>query len=226
MRFTPEASAVGPELRFLEGDDLEVRTYLGLFGRPDAVAPSRRARATLSGVVPLLREVLVRTREDGATVPGSLLLDAAGQVLSAEQDVQAWLDEAGRKSRLPVLLRVARDGHQVDGPLDGARVRLRAATGPAGTGWIGELTVPQPLELAPDALLTPTQREVAGSAAVGATCAEIARSLGIRVETVRSHVRDIYARLGISSRAELAQRLSMSTVVREPAAVAQEKRAA
>lgn len=53
--------------------------------------------------------------------------------------------------------------------------------------------------------LTPRQREVADLLAHGATAPEVARHLGVAVETVRTHVKAIYDKLGIASRAELAR---------------------
>jgi len=53
-------------------------------------------------------------------------------------------------------------------------------------------------------LLSPTQCAVAGRAAQGMTNAAIGASLGISLETVRSHLRDAFRRLDITRRAELA----------------------
>jgi len=56
--------------------------------------------------------------------------------------------------------------------------------------------------------LSPTQREVASFAASGATVAEIASAMGRRPETVRSHLREAYTRLGVSNRVELSRALA------------------
>tara|TARA_B100001750_G_C15489052_1_gene590102 strand:+ start:551 stop:823 length:273 start_codon:yes stop_codon:yes gene_type:complete len=52
--------------------------------------------------------------------------------------------------------------------------------------------------------LTSRQLEIAQHAALGATVGEIGVELRISPHTVRTHLRDIYRRLGISSRVELA----------------------
>lgn len=52
-------------------------------------------------------------------------------------------------------------------------------------------------------LLSPTQRRVAELAAGGATNPQIARTLGVSLETVRTHVREVFRRLGVSRRSEL-----------------------
>ena len=53
--------------------------------------------------------------------------------------------------------------------------------------------------------LTPREGEVLEQLQVGATNAEIAEDLAIGVETVRTHARKIYRKLGIASRRELAR---------------------
>lgn len=56
--------------------------------------------------------------------------------------------------------------------------------------------------------LSPTQHRVATLAANGLTVAEIALELGRSPATVRTHLGNIYARLGVSSRVELLQAMS------------------
>jgi DNA-binding NarL/FixJ family response regulator len=53
-------------------------------------------------------------------------------------------------------------------------------------------------------LLTRREAEVLPLLAQGATNPQIAVALGVGVETVRTHARNIYRKLGVSSRAELA----------------------
>ena len=56
--------------------------------------------------------------------------------------------------------------------------------------------------------LTPTERRVAELAAEGMANKEIARSLVVTVSTVEFHLSNTYAKLGIRSRAQLAERLA------------------
>jgi DNA-binding NarL/FixJ family response regulator len=55
-------------------------------------------------------------------------------------------------------------------------------------------------------LLTPRESEVMQLLRGGATNAEIAHELSIGIETVRTHARSIYRKLGIASRRDLATR--------------------
>jgi DNA-binding NarL/FixJ family response regulator len=54
-------------------------------------------------------------------------------------------------------------------------------------------------------LLTPREADVLELLQEGATNAQVAHTLSIGVETVRTHARNIYRKLGISSRRELAR---------------------
>jgi DNA-binding CsgD family transcriptional regulator len=55
--------------------------------------------------------------------------------------------------------------------------------------------------------LTPAERRVSGLAAEGLSNREIAESLFVTVKTVEKHLRGSYAKLGVESRTDLAQRL-------------------
>jgi DNA-binding CsgD family transcriptional regulator len=58
--------------------------------------------------------------------------------------------------------------------------------------------------------LSPRQQEIAHLATDGATSVEIAQILNISVHTVRQHIKEVYRRLEVGNRAELAQVLMAS----------------
>jgi DNA-binding NarL/FixJ family response regulator len=62
-------------------------------------------------------------------------------------------------------------------------------------------------------LLTPREADVLELLQGGATNAQIAETLAIGLETVRTHARNIYRKLGISSRRELARVTGPETVL-------------
>jgi DNA-binding NarL/FixJ family response regulator len=64
-------------------------------------------------------------------------------------------------------------------------------------------------------LLTPREADVLELLQEGATNAQIAHTLSVGVETVRTHARNIYRKLGISSRRELARLARPEPVVVE-----------
>ena len=71
------------------------------------------------------------------------------------------------------------------------------------------------LDLEGSDLLTPREADVLELLQEGATNAQIAHTLSIGIETVRTHARNIYRKLGISSRRELARLARPDTVVVE-----------
>jgi DNA-binding NarL/FixJ family response regulator len=68
--------------------------------------------------------------------------------------------------------------------------------------------------LGPD-LLTPREADVLELLQEGQTNAQIAHALSIGVETVRTHARNIYRKLGVSSRRDLASLTTRPEAVRE-----------
>jgi DNA-binding NarL/FixJ family response regulator len=54
-------------------------------------------------------------------------------------------------------------------------------------------------------LLTPREAELVAMLQRGSSNAEIAEALGVGIETVRTHARNIYRKLGVSSRLELVE---------------------
>jgi DNA-binding CsgD family transcriptional regulator len=182
-----------------------------------------------------LRGALVREAADGdaaaGRAPGVILLDSDGRVRSLTERARAWLEQIpadrGTGLELPsVIHAVARRAMTAAGATSGARAyaSLRLASG----GW---LTVDAAMletdgehggvavSLAPAAGaeleqlylelhgLTPRERDVALLITRGATNDEIARTLWISRHTVKDHVKSIYAKTGVASRAELSSRL-------------------
>jgi len=60
---------------------------------------------------------------------------------------------------------------------------------------------------APRRRLSPRERQIAALVAQGLPTKAIARQLGISIWTVSTHLRRVYARFGVSSRAAMVARL-------------------
>jgi DNA-binding CsgD family transcriptional regulator len=72
------------------------------------------------------------------------------------------------------------------------------------------------LDEAWEEVLTRRGREVAELAARGLTTHEIGRALGVSANTAKKHLRIVYERLGVSTRAELAGTLTRGAAARSP----------
>lgn len=132
-----------------------------------------------------------------------------GKVEFASDTGRAWLAVPGYAEALCAAIRaIDTDGSPPPSLLlREGHARWTRLHGDAEHRYLVHVACYPPAERAPDAALTGAQRRVAECLAAGATIAQAAHALGIHAETVRSHVKRIYARLGIASRAELARRL-------------------
>lgn len=132
---------------------------------------------------------------------GALLLCRDGRVVWGSPGARQWLAQPGRHRD---LLEVLRGGPGQTRWVDGAAVDVDWGTGADGPCPLVHIRPPGPVPLPPVAALTPSQYEVASFAAHAATAAEIARAVGRSVQTVRSHLKSVYQRLGVANRVELA----------------------
>jgi len=87
-------------------------------------------------------------------------------------------------------------------PLPGGTHTLYAQPDPSG-GWLLHLRASGPLDR-----LTARERQIAGLFARGASYKAIAEEAVLAPATVRNHLRNVYDKLGVSSREELAKLLS------------------
>ncbi|MCA9548625.1 MAG: hypothetical protein KC933_01235 [Myxococcales bacterium] len=196
-RFAP-----GPIRGTLEGRFYDEDTLLGrvLLSNAEHVSPFK------------LRQVARRLLADWPDLPPPAAVLPATFVTDAQGVLQAYDDECCRAlAESPVLARLVRE---VVRPGRGPALvlhqhlvlRARPMVGPRAM-WLLELDRVAPVRVAADALLTPTQRVVAEYAAAGATVQEIARSVESAPDTVRTHLKEVYRRLEVASRVELARAL-------------------
>jgi DNA-binding NarL/FixJ family response regulator len=66
---------------------------------------------------------------------------------------------------------------------------------------------PAQMQMPPQVDLTQREREVARFACAGCTNAEIARRLSIGIATVKTHLVNIFGKLGVSNRTALVNRM-------------------
>lgn len=185
----------------------------------DAVVPHVAAGLHTATV----RETLAAPR---ATETGVIILDEAGDVVLANAVGERWLatpDAPGRPGRLWALHVLAGllarsltpDGAatvpaiEVADPSTGALYRLRAERAQETDGGARSLILIEPARGAdrPEALLrlglTPREATVALGVLRGASEQELACDAGISPHTIAQHLRNVFTKLGISSRREL-----------------------
>ncbi len=154
---------------------------------------------------------------------GNLRCDRA-----AEEMLQAFWAGVGDGGALPPELKGLAEGAQ-DGPPGVRRAlvmeqpgeRLRVEVTAVGRGrtqfHLWREMLPGALQIAPDAAasepradgLTQREREVALLVAEGLRSREVAERLAIAPQTVKSHLKTIFDKLGVRNRVELARRLSL-----------------
>lgn len=142
-----------------------------------------------------------------------VVLGKSGEVEMASDEGLRWLEEEGvRPSLRAAALRARTEGS----PRTSARARTaRGALLPVElvrlVGRVGESFLVVPLAASANGergakhLLTPMQQQVSELLLTGATLSEIGELLGVSAETVKSHTKGIYLRLGVSTRVELAR---------------------
>ncbi|HET6413430.1 MAG TPA: helix-turn-helix transcriptional regulator [Anaeromyxobacter sp.] len=142
----------------------------------------------------------------------------------AEEMLRVFFSDAADGQALPAELRGLSDAAQNGSPgirrtlvLEGQGERLRIEVTAVGKGrtqlhlWREPLPEPVPLGAEPQAApadgLTQREREVALLVADGLRSREVAERLGIASQTVKSHLKTIFDKLGVRNRVELARRL-------------------
>lgn len=167
------------------------------------------------------------------TGPALVVLDADGTISATSADGEYWLSELVRSSSTgmapvpePVYLAAARaragQAGIADGPAwaqvrteDGVWLHLHSSRlrGPEGAdGAVAVVITPaRASDLAPlialGYRLTAREQEVLQFLARGLTTAEMAHHLGISGHTVRDHIKALFQKVGVRSRAELVARV-------------------
>lgn len=163
----------------------------------EAVAALDGARAEVALVdlgLPRLSGVEViravrRRRPDIAVLVLTVFDDAPRVVEAIEAGAQGYLLKETAPADIAAAVTAVRDGHAPLSPEIAGHLLARLRGGPAGARPAG---------------LSDREVEVLTLLARGHAYADIARALGIHLSTVQSHVRNIYRKLEVSSKAEAA----------------------
>lgn len=189
------------------------RRFVGWIGafRPEAGPRFRRKdRRRLAPLVEPVSSALIAA--DGlargdVSDNAYLLARPDGTIDHASCGARAWLEKRELLDAVRDAVRAADAGRAPASAfaLHGAEARVSRLD---ATGSLAYLLQLRPLRAIERAIpLGRRQQEVAELVAAGATVAEAARHIGISAETVRSHLRVVYRRLGARSRVELLRAL-------------------
>lgn len=199
------------QLRSLFYDGSRFLGWVGVLRSADRPRFSRAVRAALDALAPDIQRFLqaIDGQERAAiagVTPAHLVLSSTGELLHATEGLQPWLDRRRRRDLSAYV--TAFDAGRVSAPgvIDGVDVSCVRLVGDA-TVYLLTLDAAPRATRSALASLSPRRRRIAGAAAEGATCREIAESLAISPHTVRQHLKEIYRQLQVTSRVELAQRL-------------------
>lgn len=190
-------------------------------------ADMRAIEDSTTGVATALRREMVLTdiaAADTIDGPGLVLLDDSLTIVDATAAAAAWLaeidDSTDTVRRLPFALTMI--GHRVQASKAPVRTRVRTRAGrwltlhadrllatPDRISVIIEPARPVEIaELVADAYgLTARERSVVRLLSSGCTRQEIARDLALSAYTVDDHIKRIFAKLEVRSRAELTAKL-------------------
>jgi DNA-binding CsgD family transcriptional regulator len=225
-------SGLGYELRAMLKTSSGVWGALVLFRGSDTTdfspAEAELVDQSTAGVAAAIRREMVLTEigtREATHGPGLLLLDATLARVNATGGALRWLaeidDGVDSARRLPYAVTTL--AHRaLANPAAPARGRTRTRTGrwlilhaerladdPTHISVIIEPARPVEIaELMADAYgLTPRERGVVRALATGYSRSEIARMLGLSAHTVDDHIKRIFAKLDVCSRAELTAKL-------------------
>jgi DNA-binding CsgD family transcriptional regulator len=144
----------------------------------------------------------------------------------AEDMLKVFFTDAADGAAVPSELRGLTQGAQIGAPgvrrtlvMEGFGERLRIEVTAVGKGktqlHLWREPVVEPIQVGPEPVPTPApsdgltqrEREVALLVADGLRSREVAERLGIASQTVKSHLKTIFDKLGVRNRVELARRL-------------------
>lgn len=190
------------------------RRFIGWFGFMHSASCvfGRHAFERLKAVTPPLIAALVAADrlERGELDPAPhFVCDANGSIEFATPSGERWINQGERRDLIAKLVRMADRAQTFEShyPIDRADLSVVRLVG-SRSAYLLSLAATEAPELSAETVLTSRQRAIVDYAVVGATNNEIAAALNVSVETVRDHMKEIYRRLNVASRLELARALS------------------
>jgi DNA-binding CsgD family transcriptional regulator len=139
----------------------------------------------------------------------SALFTDLGELTHQTAGFAAWWTDAAEARLLPLIRRMGQGTRaRVSTVVKGAHVTATRLRGGKDVCIHVGVTRGEGYTLAPDALLSPRQRQVAELLVIGRSVSEVATVLECSPNTVKHHAKMVYRALGVANRAELALALS------------------
>ena len=180
-------------------------------------------RSAIAAMADLFRFAMLRAAVDHPggldRPPGMLVVAPDGRITASSPAADRWLETIDDRGRIPSVVRAVAAAAAADGALahaalptpGGPWVMLHASpmAGESGIGVIVEEARPAILSevIAAAHGLTAREREVTALASQGRSNKQIAQELGLSVFTVQDHLKSVFAKIGVQSRAELVAAL-------------------
>ncbi|MCB9680473.1 MAG: helix-turn-helix transcriptional regulator [Alphaproteobacteria bacterium] len=139
----------------------------------------------------------------GSLQDGAYVFDLGGELMFRSHDTQE--DDDLLRAVSDEVRQFASGSGTADSVVGGHRLLLERLRGSEEVAVLAHVTEVTPAVLSDPLRLSPLKRRIASYAVRGATVPEIARTIERSPETVRAHIKQIYQRLGIASRVELAE---------------------
>lgn len=151
----------------------------------------------------------VSPRGDVVPIRRFLVFDARLRLWGESEGAARWLDRTKGEAELLSSIRLFQRSRQAAAVvvMDFGEVRITRIRDSRSIRFLVELPL-RTARSATEKLLSKTQIQVARRAAEGVTLQEIARAMNRSPDTVRSHLREIYRRLDVANRVELASALA------------------
>ena len=203
-------NGIGSQLRAMMFGGDEFLGWIGYYRPSDARPFTEADRRMLNRYVGEVRRVLERTERSGwgrDLGPASLVCTIDGAIVHASASVRGYLE---RSCFRDLIARAVKSCNPAGGLQKRAGeaadiLELDPVDGEAGPRFVVRVLSAERPRRPASVSLTPRQLELADLAASGCTRRDIALRLGMTENTVKTHLKEIYARLGISTRAELAR---------------------
>ena len=207
-------AGLGDQVRLLAYHGARYLGWIGALRRWGAAPFGRAERRRLAPMVGRVTATLAAAEAlDTLHLPAGpafLIATPDGQVVHATETAAGWLARPGFRASLEASVRRLDRGEPgLDSlSLTRADASFSRLEGDGGTRYLvcvrhGGRPARRLL-----ATLSPMQRRIAEFVAAGAQRAEIAAAVGAGPETVRTHLREIYRRLGVTDRLELSRVLA------------------